>query len=128
LAVVENQTQTLGEVAGQTLGDLERVFTQRLSTLKNELVQELGKAATAGTSLGSGVGLAALGTILGGIGFVHLLQKASGLPLWLCYAASSAVACSAAAGLVTAGVKKAGEMDLIPDGRTIRRAVVPNDS
>jgi hypothetical protein len=36
--------------------------------------------------------------------------------LWLCYAGSSAAACATAAGLVAQGVRKAGEVDLIPAG------------
>jgi hypothetical protein len=60
--------------------------------------------------------MAALGTILGGVGFVHLLHKSTGMPLWLCYAVSSAVACMVGAGLVSEGVKKVGELDLVTEG------------
>jgi hypothetical protein len=115
--MAESQPQSaVGNAAEGMLKDIENLLGQRLGRLRNELVNELGKATAAGGSLGGGLGMAALGTILGGIGFVHLLHKATGLPLWLCYGASSAAACAVGAGMLTEGVKKVGEMDLLPAG------------
>jgi hypothetical protein len=106
----------VGNTAQGMLKDIENLLGQRLGRLREELADELGKAAAAGGSLGGGLGLAALGTILGGIGFVHLLHRATGLPLWLCYAGSSAVACTLASGLVAEGVRKVGDLDVLPEG------------
>ncbi|MBN9120749.1 MAG: phage holin family protein [Planctomycetes bacterium] len=108
--------------------DIEKLLGQRLGRLKDEVVNELGKATTAGASFGGGLGMAALGTILGGIGFVHLAHKVTGLPLWLCYAGSSAAACAVGAGMLAEGAKKVGEMDVVPDGtgRALREAVAGN--
>lgn len=114
--MAETQTEMLSDTTRGLISDIERVLGQRLGRLQKELIQELSKASTAGASLGSGIGLAALGTILGGMGFVHLVNKATGLPLWLCYAGSSAIACSAAAGLLTKGAQQVGEMDIVPEG------------
>jgi len=125
--VADTQTQeTLSNTAQGLFKDMERLLSQRLDQLRDEVRDELGKATTAGASLGGGLGMAALGTILGGIGFVHLLQKVTGLPLWLCYAGSSATACVVAAGLVAEGVKKASELDILPEGtgQAMRDAVV----
>jgi hypothetical protein len=105
-----------GNNAAGLLSDIERVLGQRLSRLKDEVVSELDTATTAGASVGGGVGMAALGTILGGLAFVHLAHKATGLPLWLCYAGSSAAACALGAGLMTDGVRQAGEPDVVPAG------------
>ena len=90
------------------------------------MIDELGKVTGAGAALGGGLGMTALGTILGGIAFVHLVHRVTGLPLWLCYAGSSAAACAAGAGLFAAGVQKASEVELLPEGtgRAVREAVV----
>lgn len=111
-----DQGQSLSNTAEGLMRDIERALDQRLGRLKDQLADELGKAATAGAAFGGGLGMTALGTVLGGIGFVHLLHRATGLPLWFCYAASSATACAVGAGLVTQGVRKVGEMELIPEG------------
>jgi hypothetical protein len=114
--VATEQSQSLGNVGQALVSDVERVLGQRLGRFREEIVDELGKMTAAGTSLGGGLGLAALGTVLGGIGFVHLVHKATGLPLWLCYAGASATACAVGSGMLTAGVKKVGELDVIPEG------------
>jgi hypothetical protein len=114
--VAADHSQTLSNTAQGLLTDMEKLLGQRLGRLKDEVVTELGKAATAGTSLGGGVGMAALGTILGGIGFAHVVQRVTGLPLWFCYTGSSALACAIGAGLFAEGVKKVGEMDTVPEG------------
>lgn len=114
--MADDQAPTLGNTAQGLLTDIERLLGQRLGRLKDEVVGELGKATTAGASLGGGLGMAALGTILGGIGFVHMVHKVTSLPLWLCYAGSSAAACAAGAGMLAGGVKKVGEMNVIPEG------------
>ena len=85
---------------------------------------ELGKTGTAGASFGGGLGMTALGTILGGLGFVHLIHRVTGLPLWLCYAGSSAAACAAGAGLFATGASQVAQIDVFPDtGRAEREAV-----
>jgi hypothetical protein len=90
------------------------------------VVDELRKGATAGASLGGDLGMGALGTILGAQAFVHLLHHITGLPLWLCYATSSAIACGTAAGLLATGVRTVREMDIVPEGtgRVVREAVM----
>jgi hypothetical protein len=113
---VADQTTPLSDTAQGLLSDIERLLGRRLGQLKEEVVDELGKATAAGASFGGGLGMAALGTMLGGIAFVHLVHKLTGLPLWLCYALSSGAACAAGAGLVAQGVRKVGDMDLVPAG------------
>jgi hypothetical protein len=124
----DTQTQPFSNTTQGLLTDIENLLGKRLGQLQEEVLKELGKAATAGASVGSGLGMAALGTILGGLGFVHLLNKATGLPLWLCYGLGSAAACGTAAALVSEGVKKVGDMEMVPEGtgRRIREKVVGN--
>ena len=114
--MTDTQTPALSNTAQGLLSDIERLLGQRLGRLKDEVVDELGKATAAGTSIGGGVGMAALGTILGGFAAVHLAHKVTGLPLWLCYAGGSALACAAGAGLLAEGVRKVGDLDLVPEG------------
>jgi len=104
---------------------VEGLVSQHLGRLAGQVKEELGKAATAGVSFGSGAGMFALGTMLGGVGVVHALHKATGLPLWLCYGLCSATACAAGAGLFAGGAKAASQIDLIPEGakQTVREAV-----
>ena len=120
---------TLSNTAQGLLTDIEKLLGQRLGRLKDEVVGELGKATTAGASVGSGLGMTALGTVLGGLAFVHMVHKVTGLPLWLCYAGSSAAACSVGAGLLAEGVKKVSELDFVPEGtgRVLREAVTSNN-
>lgn len=126
--MAESTTDMLTGTAQGLISDIERLLGRRLGQFREELEKELGKMMGAGASLGSGMGMAALGTILGGIGFVHLLNRITGLPLWLCYGVSSAIACGTAAGLVSKGVEKVGEMDMVPEGagRVAKRAVMSN--
>lgn len=114
--MADEQGQTLSNTTQGLMTDMERLLGRKLGQLKTQVVDELGKATTAGAAVGGGLGMAALGTVLGGLAVVHLVQKVTGLPLWLCYAGASAAACATGAGLVTEGVRKAGEMDLLPEG------------
>jgi len=122
------QASALPGVAQRVYSDVERLVGQHLGRLAGQVKEEFGKAATAGVSFGSGAGMMALGTVLGGIGVVHLMHKATGLPLWMCYGLCSATACAAGAGLFAAGAKAASELDLIPEGpgRRSGRQSVPD--
>jgi len=123
--MAENNTGVLENTAQGLAADIERMLGRRLGRLRDEVVSELGKATAAGASFGGGLGMTALGTMLGGLAFVHLVHELTGLPLWLCYAGSSAAACAVGAGMFAEGVKKVGDMDLVPEGtgRVVREAV-----
>ena len=118
------QDQSLSDVAQGIYSDVEKLIGQHLTRLAGQVREDLGKAATAGASFGGGAGMMALGTVLGGLAAVHMLHKATGLPLWLCYAGCSATACAAGAGLFAAGAKAASEMEIVPDGarQAVRQA------
>lgn len=126
--MAEGQTEILSGTTQGLINDIERLLGKRLGELQDQILKELSKAASAGASFGGGLGMAALGTILGGIGFVHLLHKATGLPLWLCYALASGTACATGAALVSGGVKQVSNMEVVPEGTSnrIRRAMSGN--
>jgi hypothetical protein len=110
------KTHSLADTAHDLSSDIEQVFRRHLSELRDDVLDELGKIGTAGAAFGGGLGMTTLGTILGGMAFVHLVHRVTGLPLWLCYAGSSAAACATGAGLFAAGVRKASEAEVLPDG------------
>ena len=111
------QDQSLSDVAQGIYSDVEKLIGQHLTRLAGQVREDLGKAATAGASFGGGAGMMAVGTVMGGMAAVHLLHKATGLPLWACYAACSATACAAGTGLFAAGAKAVSEIDLLPNRR-----------
>jgi hypothetical protein len=121
--MAEQKTQSTSVNSNQSFSsDLEMVLEKHLGKLRDELGDELGKVTTAGAQFGGAAGMAMLGTVLGGLAFVHLVHRITGLPLWLCYAGSSAAACGTAAALIAAGTQKASEVSLVPqttsrDGR-----------
>jgi hypothetical protein len=114
-----------GTAAQGLLTDIERVLGQRLGRFKDEGVGELGKATTAGASVGGGLGVTTPGTILGGLAFVQLVKELTGLPLSVCYAGAALAACTVGAGLVADGVQQAKQLDIIPEGtgQALRQAV-----
>jgi len=124
--MAEQTHRTLADNAKTLSSDLEQVFQRHFGELRDQVLDELGKLTTSGAAFGGGAGMAALGTVLGGLAFVHLVHSATRLPLWLCYAGSSAAACAVEASLVAAGVQKASELDVVPEGtgRAVREAVL----
>ncbi len=126
--MAQTQTQSLSDVAESVYSDVEKLIRQHLSQLAEQAKKELGKAAAAGASFGGGAGMIALGTVLGGIGFVHALHRLTGMPLWLCYTISSATACATGTGLFAAGAQTASDVELLPRGtrRSVREAVSSN--
>ena len=114
--MAQTQTRSVSDSAQQVVSDVEKLVSQHLGQLADQVKEELGKAATAGLSFGGGAGMMALGTVLGGLAVVHMLHRATGLPLWLCYTLCSATACATGAGLFAAGAQKASDIDLVPTG------------
>jgi hypothetical protein len=108
---------SLADVAQGIISDVEKLVSQKVDHLTDQLKTGASQAATAGASFGGGAGMMAVGTVMGGMAAVHLLHKATGLPLWACYAACSATACAAGTGLFAAGAKAVSEIDLLPNRR-----------
>jgi hypothetical protein len=110
--IMAERTNTLTESAHSASSDIEQVFRRHMDELGDKVKDELGKLTSAGTAFGGGVGMAMLGTVLGGLAFVHLAHRVTGLPLWLCYAGSSALACTTGAGLFAVGTRKVSNVRL----------------
>src|SRR3954447_15662794 len=58
------------------LGDVEKLIGQHFDLLRQEVKDELAKAAGAGLAVTTGAGATAVGGLLGVLAAVHLLQKA----------------------------------------------------
>lgn len=106
--------ETLTGLAQGILGDVEKLLGQHFDLLRQEFKDELAKAAGAGLAVTTGAGATAVGGLLGVFAVVHLLHKATGLPLWLCYALTGGVLAGAGGGLIAAGAKRAADIDLLP--------------
>ena len=105
---------SLSSLAQGILNDVERLIGQQFGLIRRELLDELKKAAGAGLSIGTGAGATAVGSLFGALAAVHLLHKATGMPLWLSYAVTGTTLCAAGAGLMTSGVAQASEIDILP--------------
>src|SRR5262249_46941487 len=68
------------------LADVEQLLGQHADLLRQEIKDELAKAAGAGLAVTTGAGATAVGGLLGVLAAGHLLHKAAGLALGLCYA------------------------------------------
>lgn len=111
---VQASQSSLGAVAQEALTDLEKLVAQHFQLWRSEMKGELDDAKKAATSLGIGAGMAAASGMLGLLAGVHLLHRATGLPLWASYAGVSGVLGAVAAGYLTAGVKEASQLSLLP--------------
>jgi hypothetical protein len=121
-------TDSLSGLAQGILSDVEKLIGQQFSLIRRDLTTELEKAAAAGLSVSTGAGATAIGGLFGAMAAVHLIREVTGLPLWASYAIADCGMCAIGAGLVTAGVEKASDINLIPDfsgersdGRTSER-------
>ena len=110
----QSASSDLSQLAEGTIRDFEKLIGQHFDLLKSELKEEIVKARDAAVGVGAGAGAAALGGILGTLMLVHLLQRVTKLPLWACYGAVGGSLGLLGAGLLTAGVRRAAAMSLVP--------------
>lgn len=105
---------SLSSLTEGILSDVGNLIAQHFDLLGTELKQELKDVGSAALSLGTGTGAAALAGMLGTVAVVELVHDVSRLPRWACYGLAAGLLGAAGAGLLTAGVKQAGKIDLIP--------------
>jgi hypothetical protein len=105
-------------VLKEALQDVEKVVRQQVDLLRVELGHELGKARSAAVSLGAGAACLVGGGALVTVALVHALRRATGLPLWSCYGLVSGLVGAAGVGLIKSGLRKAGEVQLVPPPQT----------
>lgn len=104
----------LSHLAEGTIRDIETLIGQHLDLLKSELKQEIVKARDAAVGISAGAGAVAVGGALGTLALVHLLQRVTRLPLWACYGAVGGSLGLLGAASITAGVRRASDLSLVP--------------
>ena len=104
--------EDLKALLGGVVGEAEKLIGQQFALLKDEVRQELRKAAGAALSFGAGAGLLTAGGVLSTLALVHGLHQATRLPLWACYALAAGAAGAAGAGLLAAARRQAAGLQL----------------
>jgi hypothetical protein len=109
-------------LAEGVITDVQKLIAEHIDLLRAEVRQDLRRAGTAAGSLGAGAGLAALGGIMGTLMVVHLLHRATRLPLWTCYGLVGGAVGVGGAALLSAGAREvAGLGQVMPQtARTVR--------
>jgi len=89
------------------VGDVQDLGMQHLALFRNEIKEDIRKAADAGTSLAAGGAILQVGVFLLCLMLVHLLASlAPGLSIWMCYGIVGAVIVAAGGIGVFNGVTK----------------------
>jgi hypothetical protein len=115
----QQPAQHLGEpsltaLIGSIINDAKDLLVHEFRMAKLEVRDELNKTKTAAISLGVGAGIAAVGSLLLILMFVHLLRAFTEIPLWGCYGIIGTLLLVLGVGLLMKGKKTAQEIDVIP--------------
>ena len=102
----------LVDLAGDVARLSGRLAEEQLALLVSEARQELRKAGAAVLAGGVGAALLASGAVLSTLTLVHLLHRATRLPLWACYGLAAGTAGAAGAGLLAAARAEAAAVRL----------------
>jgi Putative Actinobacterial Holin-X, holin superfamily III len=104
----------LQHLLGDLVRDGRRLLEQQIDLFRAEAGPALRGTGDALASLSAGGGLAAAGGVLSGLMLAHLLQRASGLPLWACYGLTGAGLLAAGGRLVRAGQARLTTIPALP--------------
>src|SRR6476620_4304847 len=107
------------ELVEGILGDARRLLGQQIELFKEEVREEVGRAAALAAEAGAGAGLASLGGVLAAHAAVHLLHRSTRLPLWGCYGLVGGLLGAAGAGLAASGLREAANLRLMPPRQTV---------
>ncbi len=102
----------VADQVGAIVHDAERLISEQIRLLRAEIGGQLVHARTAAVSLGAGAGLADAGGLLTTLMLVHGLQKATGLPAWVCYGLVGGTMGAAGAGLLLRASREIAQIDL----------------
>jgi hypothetical protein len=102
------------ETVGAIAHDAGRLVQQQFDLLRAELRQELVQLERGVGAMGAGAVLAASGGALSTLALVHGLRRATGLPLWACYALVGGSLGLAGAGLILHGRRRIAALQLAP--------------
>ena len=107
---------TVAQLLSGLANDARELLRQELALAKHEVRQELRNIILAVTSLGIGIGMAAIGGLLLILMLVHLLHALTMLPLWACYAIVGGLFTVVGVVLLIIGKKKLAQIHMVPQG------------
>jgi hypothetical protein len=109
-----NSEPTLAQLVSALVSDAKVLLRQEVALAKHEIHEEVRKSKVALTSLGAGIGLAALGGLLLVVMLVHFLNSLTEMPLWMCYGIVGGVCAIAGSVLVYMGKKQMAHIEVVP--------------
>lgn len=109
-----NSEPTLAQLVNGLVSDASLLLHQELALARHEIYEEARKTKTAAVSLGTGIGIAAIGGSLLIIMLVHALQALTEWPLWICYGIIGGLCAIVGAALLYRGKQKISEIDVVP--------------
>ncbi len=75
----------LGSLVAGIAQDSGRLLEQQIGLLRDEIKQEAARIGEGAVQVAAGGGLLAAGGLLTGMMLAHIVQRATRLPLWMCY-------------------------------------------
>jgi hypothetical protein len=109
-----NSEPTLAQLVNGLMSDASLLLRQELALARHEIYEEARKTKTAAVSLGTGIGIAAIGGLLLIIMLVHMLQYLTEWPLWICYGMIGGLCAIVGVALLYRGKQKISEIDMVP--------------
>jgi len=106
------------DLVGRIAEDAGRLIGQQIDLLTTEVKDELRKAAGSASQVAAGGGLTAVAGIMSGMMLAHLLNRATGLPLWCAYGTVAGALGAAGAALLKSGGAGLAQVDLVPPHAT----------
>jgi hypothetical protein len=96
------------------INDTKLLIWQEVTLVKNEIQAEVRKLKRVALSAGIGMGLAVVGALLLILMLVHLVQTATGLPLWTCYGIVGGTLAGSAAILLANAKANMADVHIVP--------------
>jgi VIT1/CCC1 family predicted Fe2+/Mn2+ transporter len=99
----------------ELVSDAKELLRQEVALAKYEISQEVSKTKVALISLGTGIGIGAIGALLLILMLVHLLNAFAALPLWACYGIVGGVLAIIGVLMVYTGKNKIAHIGMVPE-------------
>lgn len=106
--------QSIAQLLGGIVEDAQLLVRREVDLAKQEVTNEINKVKQGATSLGIGVGLAAVSGIMLTLMVVYLLHEVAGLSLWLSYLIVGVVLGGVGAFLLMQGINRMKQVDPVP--------------
>ena len=110
-----NTEPSLTQLMSELVSDAKELLRQEVALAKYEISQEVSKTKVALISLGTGIGIGAIGALLLILMLVHLLNAFAALPLWACYGIVGGVLAIIGVLMVYTGKNKIAHIGMVPE-------------